>query len=92
MLVTGVPFLFNPFGTLEGLEQSLRNEKMIIVSQGKIMDPTAGTWGHVMLIVGMNENAFLLLDPAEREGVSRKDKRAFLNDWYPPFHPCWVIG
>ena len=89
----GIPFFFNPFGTLGGLEKALGDGKTIIVSLGKILDPKAGTWGHVVLVVGATDSAFLLLDPAEREGVSRRDKRAFINDWwYTPVHPCWVIG
>jgi hypothetical protein len=93
LLRLGIPFFFNPFGTLGGLEKALGDGKTIIVSLGKILDPKAGTWGHVVLVVGATDSAFLLLDPAEREGVSRRDKRAFINDWwYTPVHPCWVIG
>jgi hypothetical protein len=95
LLVLGVPFFFNPFGTLEGLEHALLEEKVILVSQGRLLDPKSGTWGHVMVVVGMDGDAFLILDPAQPagSGVSRRDKRAFLNDWwFPPFHPCWVIG
>jgi hypothetical protein len=93
LLVLGIPAFFNPFGTLEVLEKALVNGKMIIVSQGKLMDPKQGTWGHVMLIVGMEDEKFLILDPAQREGVSRWVKADFLKTWwYPPFHPCWLVG
>jgi hypothetical protein len=95
LLLLGIPFSFNPFGTMNTLEHALIDNKMVIVSQGQIMDPTSGTWGHVMLLVGMDGDVWLLLDPSRPagSGVSRMDKRAFLkNWWYPPFHPCWVIG
>jgi hypothetical protein len=90
-----IPFSFNPFGTLNTLEHALIDNRMIIVSQGKIMDPKEGTWGHVMVIVGMDGNEFLVLDPAQPKGtgVVRRNKNTFMNKWwYPPFHPCWVIG
>jgi hypothetical protein len=94
LLLLQIPFFFNPFGTLSAVEHMLIDGKMVIVSQGQIMDPKSGTWGHVMLIVGMDGGVFLILDPANRQGgISRMDKRAFVNNWwYPPFHPYWVIG
>jgi hypothetical protein len=94
LLRLGIPFRFNLFGTLGGLEKVLRDGKMVIVSQGKIRDPKVGTRGHVVLVVGETDSVFLVLDPGiEDNGVSRRDKRAFINDWwYTPIHPCWVIG
>lgn len=89
-----IPFRFHLFGTLGGLEKALGDGKTIIVSLGKILDPKAGTWGHVVLVVGETDGVFLLLDPAIKEnGVSRCDKQTLLKDWwYTPVHPCWVIG
>lgn len=97
LLFLGIPFSFDPFGTIEEIEKSLRDGKIIMVSEGGLMDPkyNGKTWGHVMVIVGEEGDDFLLLDPSqpEKSGVTRVKKDVFLQDWWSsPIHPYWVIG
>jgi hypothetical protein len=97
LLALGIPFSFNPAGTIEDLENALRDGKMIMVSEGKIMDPNYNnqTWGHVMVIVGEDGDDFLFLDPSapKGSGVTRINKNDFLDNWwFDPAHPCWIIG
>lgn len=97
LIMLGIPFTFHPFGSLTDLENALQDGKIIIISEGKIMDPNNNdqTWGHVMVIVGEDEDDLLMLDPSQPEGsgVTRMKKSELMNKWwYPPFHPCWIIG
>jgi len=89
-----IPFSFNLFGSLGFVENALKSNKIIIASLGKLFGSKSGPWGHVMVIVGMEGNYFLLLDPAQQagSGVTRLDKEFFLSKWWHrPFRPCWVI-
>jgi hypothetical protein len=97
LLSLGIPFSFNPTGTIDDLENALRDGKFIIVSEGKLMDPNYNnqTWGHVMVIVGEDGEDFLFLDPSapKGSGVTRINKNDFLgNWWFDPAHPCWIVG
>jgi hypothetical protein len=93
----GIPFSFHLFGTQTGIGKGLLSGKIIIISEGKIFDPKKDhqTWGHVMVIVGEAGDNFLVLDPNQPlgSGVTPMNKRELINNWwYPPFHPCWIIG
>jgi hypothetical protein len=96
----GIPNTIKPDGSLEGLEDLLNQNKLVIVSIGQINDPDRNgeTWGHVMVVVGMDGGDYLLLDPAYSPGageprIRRIPKQELLEDWwYLPFHPCWIIG
>lgn len=93
----GIPNSFKPDGSLEVLKDALNQNKLVVVSIGQINDPINGTWGHVKVIVGMEGDDFLVLDPAYNPAsgdpkLLRVNKSEFLKDWwYPPFHPCWII-
>jgi hypothetical protein len=75
----GIPFVFQPFGSLNELIDALHHRKTIIVTEGKFTDPKEGTWGHVVVIVGEEGKNFLLLDPAESDdqGVTPIEKDFF---------------
>jgi hypothetical protein len=97
LLYLGIPFTFNPFGTLDDIENALREGKIVMVSEGQILDSNnqLNIWGHVMVIVGEDGDDFLLLDPSAPpgSGVTRINKQVFLNQWWhDPVHPCWIIG
>jgi len=95
-----IPNSFHPDGSLETLEDALRNNQLVVISIGRINDPEMGgqTWGHVMVIVGEEGDDFIVLDPGydPKDGgpkTRRIPKQELLGKWwYPPFHPCWIIG
>jgi hypothetical protein len=94
----GIPYTFDLTGTLAEAGQALAEGKIVVVSEGKFFDPMNGSWGHVMVLVGMDGDGLLFLDPATHRPAGQAQlhriaKDEFLrNWWYPPFSPCWVIG
>jgi hypothetical protein len=51
-----------------------------------------------MVVVGQDDNNLFVLDPGYDPGDNDPQlmtipKQDFLKEWwYPPFHPCWIIG